>query len=213
MMSLTSPSHLRGKSIGGGVFLDEVDAATPDPAEGDPILLAEQRVTTFQGESPVVISSTPTTKHGAISVEYDKSDKRLFYCSCPHCQVKQTLEWENVKFEWEIQQGKKIPIAKGAKYVCPHCQQPWTEGDRIRAIAGGKFRATNPISNIIGFHITRLVSPLATVESIVQVAPRRNPSERASINSAICSDWPVTSQNSLIFVCLFKSSTILTSSV
>lgn len=168
MMSLTSPSHLRGKSIGGGVFLDEVDAATPDPAEGDPILLAEQRVTTFQGESPVVISSTPTTKHGAISVEYDKSDKRLFYCSCPHCQGEQTLEWENVKFEWEIQQGKKIPIAKGAKYVCPHCQQPWTEGDRIRAIAGGKFRATNPISNIIGFHITRLVSPLATVESIVQ---------------------------------------------
>lgn len=168
MMSLTSPSHLRGKSIGGGVFLDEVDAATPDPSEGDPILLAEQRVTTFQGESPVVISSTPTTRHGAISVEYDKSDKRLFYCNCPHCSKEQTLEWENVKFEWEIQQGKKIPIAKGARYVCPHCQTAWTEGDRIRAIAGGKFRATNPASNIIGFHITRLVSPLATVESIVQ---------------------------------------------
>lgn len=168
MMSLTSPSHLRGKSIGGGVFLDEVDAATPNPDEGDPILLAEQRVTTFQGESPVVISSTPTTRHGAISVEYDKSDKRLFYCNCPHCNGEQTLDWENVKFEWVIQQGKKIPVAAGAKYVCPHCQTTWTEGDRIRAIAGGKFRATNPASNIIGFHITRLVSPLATIESIVQ---------------------------------------------
>lgn len=63
---------------------------------------------------------------------------------------------------------EKIPVAAGAKYVCPHCQTTWTEGDRIRAIAGGKFRATNPASNIIGFHITRLVSPLATIESIVQ---------------------------------------------
>lgn len=168
MLSLTSPSHLRGKSIGGGVFLDEVDAATANPDEGDPILLAEQRVTTFSGESAVVISSTPTTRYGAISVEYDKSDKRLFYCTCPHCTKEQTLDWENVKFEWVVQQGKKIPVAQGAKYVCPHCQTAWTEGDRIRAIAGGKFRATNPASNIIGFHITRLVSPLATVESIVQ---------------------------------------------
>lgn len=43
MMSLTSPSHLRGKSIGGGIFLDEVDAAQFDDNEGSPILLAEQR--------------------------------------------------------------------------------------------------------------------------------------------------------------------------
>lgn len=168
MMSLSAPGQLTGKSIGGGVFLDEVDRAKITETEGDPILLAEQRVTTFNGESPVVISSTPTTRHGAISVEYDKSDKRLFYCTCPHCTKEQTLEWENVKFEWVVQQGKKIPVAQGAKYVCPHCQTAWTEGDRIRAIAGGKFRATNPASNIIGFHITRLVSPLATVESIVQ---------------------------------------------
>lgn len=168
MLSLTSPSHLRGKTIGGGVFLDEVDAAQESESEGNPILLAEQRVFAFQGESPVVISSTPTTRHGPVSVEYDKSDKRLFFCSCPHCHSEQTLEWDNVKFDWEVQQGKRIPIAKGARYVCPHCQQAWTEAERIRAIAGGKFRATNPSSNIIGFHITRLVSPLATVESIVQ---------------------------------------------
>lgn len=168
MLSLTSPSHLRGKTIGGGVFLDEVDAAQESESEGNPILLAEQRVFAFQGESPVVISSTPTTRNGPVSVEYDKSDKRLFFCSCPHCNGEQTLEWDNVKFDWEVQQGKKIPIAHGAKYVCPHCQEAWTEGDRIRAIAGGQFRATNPKSNIIGFHITRLVSPLATVESIVQ---------------------------------------------
>lgn len=168
MLSLTSPSHLRGKTIGGGVFLDEVDAAQESESEGNPILLAEQRVFAFQGESPVVISSTPTTRHGPVSVEYDKSDKRLFFCSCPHCDSEQTLEWDNVKFDWEVQQGKRIPTAKGARYVCPHCKKAWTEAERIRAISGGKFRATNPASNIIGFHITRLVSPLATVESIVQ---------------------------------------------
>ena len=165
MMSLTSPSHLRGKSIGGGIFLDEVDAAQFDDNEGSPILLAEQRVTTFNGESPVVISSTPTTKNGAIMLEYEKSDKRVFYCRCPHCNHEQTLDWENVKHDWT---DKKIPIAKGAKYVCPHCSTPWTEGDRIRAAAGGVFRATNPDSPIIGFHASRLISPLATIESMVQ---------------------------------------------
>jgi len=168
MMSLSSPSHLRGKSIGGGVFLDEVDGALENENEGSPALLAEQRVSTFQGESPVVISSTPTTKHGPITVEYEKSDKRLFWCSCPHCHGEQTLEWENVKFDWEVQQGKKIPVPRSARYVCPRCQEPWTEGDRIRAVAGGQFRASNPMSNIIGFHVNRLVSPLCTVESIVQ---------------------------------------------
>lgn len=165
-MSLTSPSHLRGKTLATAI-LDEVDAAQESP-EGDPVLLAEQRVTTFQDEALVLISSTPTVKEGAINKQFDQSDQRYFYVPCQHCQHEQILKWENVKFDKGIRQGKQIPLPDTARYVCPHCEKAWTEGDRLRAVAKGKFIAHNPGAASIGFHVSRLYSPLSTIVSCVQ---------------------------------------------
>lgn len=83
MMSLTSPSHLRGKTLQ-TILLDEVDAAQ-ESDEGDPLLLAEQRATTFGEESIIVVSSTPTTKHGAINKQFEQSDQR-YLCALPSLQ-------------------------------------------------------------------------------------------------------------------------------
>lgn len=165
-MSLTSPSHLRGKTLATAI-LDEVDAAQ-ESAEGDPVLLAEQRVTTFQDEALVLISSTPTVKEGAINKQFDQSDQRYFYVPCQHCQHEQILKWENVKFDKGIRQGKQIPLPDTARYVCPHCEKAWTEGDRLRAVAKGRFVAHNPGAASIGFHVSRLYSPLSTIVSCVQ---------------------------------------------
>ncbi len=166
LMSLTSPSHLRGKTLA-TALLDEIDAAA-ESDEGDPVLLAEQRTTTFGDEALVILSSTPTTKEGAISKHFEQSDKRFFWVSCPHCQHKQIMKWDNVKFEWVHREGKKTPDPVSAKYCCSECSQPWTEGDRLRAVAGGQFIASNPGANSIGFHISRLYSPLSTIKQCVQ---------------------------------------------
>jgi len=167
-MSLTSPSHLRGKTLA-TALLDEVDAAQ-ESDEGDPILLASQRCTTFGDEAIIVISSTPTTKHGAINKQFEQSDQRYFYVPCPHCDHSQVMKWDQVlkHMKWKQVQGKKIPDIETAKYCCVECEKQWSEGDRIRAVSKGKFIAHNPGSPIAGFQLSRLYSPLATIRQIAQ---------------------------------------------
>lgn len=167
-MSLNSPSHLRGKTIP-LILLDEVDGVVNETEEGDPIQLAEQRASTFQDEARVVIASTPTTRDGAINQQWELSDKRKFFVDCPYCDHNHTIEWESVHFEWHNNVGgKSLPNPDTAVYRCPSCKKDWSEGDRLRAVAGGEWKATQPNSNVIGFHANRLMSPFSTIKACVQ---------------------------------------------
>ncbi|HAX1953521.1 TPA: terminase, partial [Escherichia coli] len=80
MVSLTSPSTLRGKTAKVGL-LDEIDAATASE-EGDPVALAANRLTTFGDEGRLVVSSTPTSKLGSINQQWLSSDMRMFFVPC-----------------------------------------------------------------------------------------------------------------------------------
>lgn len=164
MVSLTSPSTLRGKSAA-WVLLDELDAAQASD-EGDPVALAANRATTFGEEARIIVSSTPTHKLGAVNQQWLTSDQRKFFVPCPHCGEYQVIEWENVKFDWVLTEGKSLPDPDSAKYICPHCANSWTEGDRIRAVAQGEWRATKE-SEVAGFWISRLYSPFSSIRSCV----------------------------------------------
>nr|WP_282551802.1 terminase gpA endonuclease subunit [Providencia sp. JUb39] len=164
-MSLNSPSHLRGKTVP-MLLLDEVDAAD-ESDEGSPIQLAEQRATTFGDEARIVIASTPTTKDGAISQQWELSDKRRFFVPCQHCGHRHVMRWESVHFEWHQINGKSLPNPDTAVYKCPECKTPWTEGDRLRAVAQGEWVATEPRSDVIGFHANRLMSPFSSIRACV----------------------------------------------
>ena len=164
MVSLTSPSTLRGKSCK-IICLDEVDAAQASE-EGDPIALAVNRATTFGEDARVLISSTPTTKLGSINQQWLSSDQRKFFVPCPHCGKHQVIEWENVKFEWRNIDGKNLPDPDTARYICPHCNEAWTEGERIRAVAAGEWRVTRE-SEVAGFWISRLYSPFSSIRACV----------------------------------------------
>lgn len=165
MVSLTSPSNLRGKSAS-YVLLDEVSGAAIDTDEGNPVALAANRATTFGDEARIIVSSTPTTKLGIINQEWLASDQRKFFVPCPHCGKHQVIDWENVKFEWVSRDGRNLPDVESARYVCPHCQSDWSEGDRIRAVAQGEWRATRE-SDVAGFWISRLYSPFSSIKSCV----------------------------------------------
>lgn len=164
MVSLTSPSTLRGKTAKVGL-LDEIDAATASE-EGDPVALAANRLTTFGDEGRLVVSSTPTSKLGSINQQWLSSDMRMFFVPCPHCGRHQVIEWENVQFEWRNIDGKNLPDPDTARYICPHCKNAWTEGERIRAVAQGEWRATRE-SEVAGFWISRLYSPFSTIRACV----------------------------------------------
>ncbi|MBN5214269.1 terminase gpA endonuclease subunit [Serratia ureilytica] len=167
MMSLNSPSHLRGKTLP-LMLLDEVDAVETESEEGNPIIIAEQRATTFGEEARIFICSTPTGKYGAINTQYEASDKRKFHVPCPKCGHMHELIWENVKFEKRVLEGKQIPDPSTAYIECPECAHRFTDGDRARAINKGTWVITNPGASTIGFHISRLYSPVSTIKSVVQ---------------------------------------------
>jgi phage terminase large subunit GpA-like protein len=80
-----SPIMLRSHSIK-RLLMDEISSFPKEcGAEGDPVLLAEERTNTFI-DRLIVKCSTPTIKGECrIEAEYERSDKRKYYIPCPHC--------------------------------------------------------------------------------------------------------------------------------
>jgi phage terminase large subunit GpA-like protein len=83
------------------LFLDEVDAYPPSAdEEGDPVALAEARTRTFSWRK-VFLVSTPTI-HGVssrIEREFEASDQRRYFVACPHCDHRQWLRFERLRWE------------------------------------------------------------------------------------------------------------------
>lgn len=167
--SLNSPSQLRSVSCK-YVFLDEVSSVDPDSPEGNPLVLAEQRVKMIP-DHLIMISSTPIEPGDLITQQYELSDQRKYFIPCPHCEEYQELLWENVKFEWkQIDGGRRAKAdPESAVLECSSCREPITDSQRVRAIKKGHWKATNPeVSDVGGYQISRLYSPLVTIKSIVQ---------------------------------------------
>jgi phage terminase large subunit GpA-like protein len=138
------------------LFLDEVDAYPPSAdEEGDPVALAEARTRTFSWRSKVFLASTPTI-HGLsrIEREYETSDQRRFFVACPHCQARQWLKFERLRWD------KGAPDT--AHYVCEACERPIAEHHKAGMLAGGEWRPTATAQDpaTIGFHLSALYSPV-----------------------------------------------------
>ena len=165
-INLNAPSTLRGITTK-RIFLDEISGNTDD-SEGDPIALASQRVKSFD-DGLIMLASTPTNKLDAIVQEYEAGDQRKFNVPCPKCNHYHELVFDNVRFDWEVlPNGRKKAVPETAKLLCPNCEHHITEGERVRAIAAGHWLATNPSGKYPSYHVSRLYSPINTIESTVE---------------------------------------------
>jgi phage terminase large subunit GpA-like protein len=138
------------------LFLDEVDAYPPSAdEEGDPVALAEARTRTFSWRSKVFLASTPTI-HGIsrIEREYEASDQRRFFVACPHCDHRQWLRFERLRWD------KDKP--ETAHYLCEGCEGAIEEHRKTALLQAGEWRATALAgdSGTIGFHLSALYSPV-----------------------------------------------------
>jgi phage terminase large subunit GpA-like protein len=138
------------------LFLDEVDAYPPSAdEEGDPVALAEARTRTFSWRSKVFLTSTPTI-HGVsrIEREFEASDQRRFFVACPHCNHRQWLRFERLR--WEKGQPQT------AHYACEACEGEIEEHHKIEMLHAGDWRPTAEASDpgTIGFHLSALYSPV-----------------------------------------------------
>jgi phage terminase large subunit GpA-like protein len=130
-------------------YFDEVDRYPLSAGtEGDPIALAEKRTESFP-DAVKVLTSTPTIKKiSRIEKHFELSDKRYWFCPCPHCQKEQMLKWSQVKW---LDDGDILNTQ--IWYECEHCLKPWTDEERQAAIRAGRWIATTPFKGVRGYHL------------------------------------------------------------
>jgi len=158
------------------LFLDEVDAYPHDlDGEGDPISLAEARLSTFPGRK-VFLCSTPTIESlSRIHREWLASDQRRYYLPCPHCEDMQPLTWNNLT--WPESEPEK------AVYACPSCGAVIHEHQKTRMLEQGEWRPTYPERPVHGYHLNGLYTPLGLGLNWIELATewdakKRDPSQQ-----------------------------------
>jgi len=139
------------------VIIDEFDEM-PDDVEGQGSVdsLATERSNTYSGRQKIIISSTTTNKGSKIVQQYEQTDMRHLFVTCPHCHEKIEFEWENFKYSYK---GTRVD---SVWYECPKCKIRIDENYKRHMIEKGEWIPTNktptdPTS--IGFWLPGLCSP------------------------------------------------------
>lgn len=159
------------------VFIaDEVNRNNPSAGkEGSALSLGDERTVTFWDRKKVRCS-TPTDEHGVISVEYEKTDMRLFYVPCRHCTDPDALvdfraPWpfgEKIPsgyqvLEWERLVLDKEPPHTATVYACQACGAALTESDKLWMLRYGHWIAQHPEVKLRrGYMLNGLYSPFRT---------------------------------------------------
>ncbi|MDK1379785.1 phage terminase large subunit family protein [Ralstonia nicotianae] len=136
------------------LFLDEVDGYPLDvEGEGDAISLAEARTRTFARRKIFIVSTPTIAGASTIEREYDASDQRRYFVPCPHCDHRQWLRFEQLRWT------KGEP--ETAAYICEACFEPIHEHHKAWMLSQGEWRAMAETSGrTAGFHLSSLYSPV-----------------------------------------------------
>lgn len=161
IIGANSPASLASRPIK-VLLADEVDRYPVSAGtEGDPLLLAEKRQTTFWDKKTVIVS-TPTIKgHSRIETEFMKSTREEWTVPCPGCGHYQPLRWKGVKFD-------PNNLSKSVLYECERCGEVFREYDWKRQGQLGHFRAENPGAEARGFHLNTLASNFCGWNEVVE---------------------------------------------
>ena len=160
MVGANSPSSLASRPMR-ILLADEIDRYPPTAGkEGDPLLLAAKRLTTYWNKKEVDVS-TPTIKGlSRIEVEFEHSTQETWNVPCPACGELQPLEWGQIMFNKE--NLDKI------SYACSKCGVISSESAWKEHFDNGKFIAKYPGRKVRGFHINALASLLMEWREIVE---------------------------------------------
>lgn len=160
IVGANSPSGLRSRPIR-ILLADEIDGYPPTAGkDGDPLLLASKRLTTFWNKKEVFIS-TPTVKGASrIETEFENSTQEIWNVPCPACGEYQPLEWGQIHFD-------KNNLDE-INYVCAKCGTVSNEVDWKEQFIKGKFFPSFPERNVRGFYLNSLASLFVEWREIVE---------------------------------------------
>lgn len=172
------------------VDFDEIDKYPPFAGrEADPISLGMERTGTYMHRKRHYLTSTPTTRDGAIMREFEQcGDKRYFHVPCPHCGQYQRLVFAQLKWPpvpdgaeqgGYIRHADAIEQQKLAHYECQHCKGLITEAHKQKMLERGVWASetqtvspdgtlvgSRPAAKRVGFHISALYSPWRSFSEI-----------------------------------------------
>lgn len=121
------------------VLADEIDKYPPSAgSEGDPLTLAEKRSSTFWNRKSVRACSPTVKGTSRVGREYELSDQRKCFLTCPHCGHEQHLTWASV--QWGKDENE-THLPETAAVHCASCGVAWSEPERIAALMAVKDRS------------------------------------------------------------------------
>jgi phage terminase large subunit GpA-like protein len=160
--------------------------------EGDVVTLARGRTKAFPRAKRLFIS-TPTVKGmSLVDREFEKSDRRRYYCPCPHCGEFQPLEWGGPEADFGVKWSASVTQAW---YLCRACHAEIHEHQKPAMLAAGRWIAENPESPIRGYHLSALLAPIGLGPSWLSLAQDwqsaiRSPATlRAFVNTNLGEVW------------------------
>ena len=191
------------------LFLDEVDGYPGDvEGEGDPILLAERRASTFQRRKVLLVSTPKIKGLSRIEHEYEASDQRRYFVPCPECGEYQALRFECLVWP----KGKP----EQAAYCCEHCGSLIEEHCKTGMLEAGEWRPTAQKANTegdespdpddigsdgrtAGFHLSNLYSPVGWFSwgdaAALFEASKKNPELlKGFVNTVLGETWVETGE-------------------
>lgn len=161
IIGANSPASLASRPIK-VLLADEVDRYPASAGtEGDPLLLAQKRQTTFWDKKTVVVSTPVLKVNSRIAKEFEESTQEEWCVPCPKCGHYQPMEWKNVVFD-------KKDLSKGITYKCEKCGQQSQEHEWKKMGQQGHFVAANPSAETRGFHLNTLASTFCGWKEIVE---------------------------------------------
>ena len=154
LLTANSSANLQMRSA--RVLLMEEVSDYPMDADGrgDPVRQLEARAIIYAGREKICKVSTPAEEGSCrVTAAYEASSQGKFLVPCPHCQTKQTLEWENLRWP------KGQPQA--AQYHCSDCGTGIDPIHRPAMLAQGEWVHAKPelLTEHAGFAINALYSP------------------------------------------------------
>jgi len=124
--------------------------------EGDPVVLAEARTSTFGRNAKIYYSSSPTVDGASRIAElYKEGNQQRYYVPCPHCGESQTLEFEQLKWNADRTAAHYVCIENGC-CIEEHHKSTMLASDDWRATAEGDGETES-------YHISALYMPLGWV--------------------------------------------------
>ncbi len=175
------------------ILLDELDRMDTDVGgEGDPLTLAEARITTFP-DGKIIAASTPTLEGASrIWSLFESGTKQVWTVACPDCFQYFAPSFELLKWP---EKASPALAKREARLLCPHCGTLLEDKHRNAMNASGKYEMQgDPESDTHSFWVSGCCSPWRTwgdcAKAWVEAARSREPERmQAVMNTTFGQLW------------------------